>query len=131
MDPVEVPRYPFPQASVASLITSPTPDRLPAAWLPGPHTSSKYRQGNTQCKKQTMNRVIRDTHNTKIKIQSAPPHPFNLNFMYLYHLGGAKNKKKTKNKLSSSASWANCDRPWAALLAGWAWLQGTLPGPPP
>lgn len=60
-----------------------------------PSTSSKYTHGNKQCKKQKMNyRVILDPNNTKIKIKSAPPYPFSLNFMYLHHLGV---KKKTKN----------------------------------
>jgi hypothetical protein len=47
------------------------------------------------------NRVILDSHNTKIKIKHAPSHPFNLNFMYLYHLGGAKKKKAFKFSIMS------------------------------
>lgn len=67
-----------------------------------PSTSSKYRHGNKQCKKQKMNyRVILDPNNTKIKIKSAPPYPFNLNFMYLYHLGVKKKKKAFKFSIMS------------------------------
>lgn len=43
--------------------------------------------------KAKMNRVILSIHNTKIKIRHAPSHLFNPNFMYLYHLEGAKKKK--------------------------------------
>lgn len=101
MEAVEEPRFllPTPHWHRSS---SPTPVRTPAVQALSPSTSSKYRHGNKQCKKQKMNyRVILDPNNTKIKIKSAPSHPFNLNFMYLYHLGGVKKKKAFKFSIMS------------------------------
>lgn len=100
MDPVEELRPLFPTPNWYHSSTRPTAVRPPTAQAVSLSTSSKYRHDNKQCKKQKMNyRVILDAHNTKIKIKSAPSHPFNLNFMYLYHLGGGG-----KKKFSSSAS---------------------------
>lgn len=91
MGPVEEPRFLW-----ASLLTP-----NPAVQALSPSTSSKYRHGNKQCKKQKMNyRVILDSNNTKIKIKSAPSHPFNLNFMYLNHLEVKKKEKKKAFKFS-------------------------------
>lgn len=74
-------------------------------------------------------RVILDAHNTKIK--SAPSHPLHLKFMYLYHLGGASPAPPHTHtkKLSSSASRANCDQPWAARGLGGLGSRGLYPSP--
>lgn len=55
---------------------SPNPSQTSTMHALSPSTSSKYRHGNKQCKKQKMNyRVILDPHNTKIKIECPIP-PF-------------------------------------------------------
>lgn len=54
-----------------------------------------------------------------------PPNPFNLNLMYLHHLGGGGKKAFKFNIMS----WL-----WPALSSSYYWAglaQGTLPQPPP
>lgn len=72
------------------------------------------------------------THAIKKKKKSALSHPFHLNFMYLYLLGGVPHLKgKNKNKKSFQVQHHEpaVASPRQLLLARWAWLQGIYPSP--
>lgn len=52
-----------------------------------------------------------------------PPNPFNLNLMYLHHLGGGGKSFQVQHYELAVAS------PKQLLLAGQAWLRGLYPSP--
>lgn len=78
-------------------------------------------------------RGILDAHNTKIKIKSAPSHPLNLKFMYLYHLGGASLLPTKKRKKRKAFKFSIMSQLYPALGSSVSWgglgFRGLYPSP--